>query len=302
MQGCIFDIQTYAIYDGPGIRTAVYFKGCPLHCAWCHNPESQNPDREVLFHRERCVGCGLCVESCSRNALSLIEGVVVRDQNTCRACGDCAMSCPNKCHEVVGKHVEVNEVIATVLKDKPFFEASTGGVTITGGEPTDQHDFLIAILDGLKKEHVHTAVETCGVFPHRMIEPLSRLVDLFLFDIKIIDSRLHRRMTGVDNGIILKNFRSLISAVGTARVVPRVPLIPSVNTSKKAIEDILDFLSSCGHSGPVQLMPYHGFAKEKYRALQRAEDFTDFGHLETATKTRVVSQFESRGFWVEIEE
>lgn len=266
-RGTIFDVQTYALYDGPGIRTAIYFKGCPLRCFWCHNPESQRRRPQVVHWPERCQGCGLCVTTCPKGALELCRGQVRRDAERCTDCGTCAAACPQEAQERIGYSIRASELVELVARDKPFFDRSGGGVTATGGEPTMQTDFLLDLVEGFHTLGVHTTLETCGHFTPRLRDALAEGIDLFLFDLKTMTPELHRRETGVDNALILENFVTLLERVGPERLIPRIPLVPGFNTSSSEIESFRSFLSRVGYRGSVHLMPYHSLARGKYERL-----------------------------------
>jgi pyruvate formate lyase activating enzyme len=279
MPGIIFDIQNYSIYDGPGIRTAVYFKGCPLSCYWCHNPESQKPEPEMGYWQERCKVCGTCIEACPENALRLEDDRTVRDYKLCKNCGACAKACPNDAMEKIGYKTMPQSILEKVVRDRPFFDESGGGVTITGGEPAMQKDFLIGLLSVLKGSGINTAIETCGYFSEDLIEALVEKADLFLFDIKHMDSEEHKKATGADNKKILDNFSGILKKAGEERIIPRIPLIPGFNTYMQAFADIIKFVGEQGYRGPVHLMPHHGWAKGKYQRIGRGGGFKDPGRV-----------------------
>ncbi len=242
MKGIIFDISQNAIYDGPGIRSVIFFKGCPLNCEWCHNPESLKLKPQMSYFQERCVKCGSCVKVCPNNALQLTEQGINRDENLCSLCAKCVDACPNQVMEIIGKEMSVGEIVEKILRDKLFYDNSGGGVTISGGEATMQSDFLFELLGALKDQGIHTALETCGYFNKDLIEKLTDLVDLFLFDIKHVNAETHEMFTGVSNGKILSNFRSILDKVGNDRIIVRIPIIPNFNADLKTIDLMADFL------------------------------------------------------------
>jgi pyruvate formate lyase activating enzyme len=289
-RGIIFDIHHYAVYDGPGIRTTVFFKGCPLRCVWCHNPESQKMNPEISYFRDRCERCGSCIESCPHDAIRM-EDWVIRDDERCAVCARCVEVCPHGAMELIGREISSEEIVAIVSRDKPYYDNSDGGVTISGGEPTAQKDFLLAVLTGLKEKEIHTAVETCGSFSEEFIDPLLPLVDLFLFDIKHIDSHMHKRFTGVSNERILSNYSEIVRRSGSERILPRIPLIPEFNVDPRSIDDIISFLKEVRYEGPVHLMPYNRMAKTKYEKLGRGDAYRDMGEQTDEDVSIIIEQF-----------
>lgn len=266
MNGVIFDIKRFAIHDGPGIRTTVFLKGCPLNCGWCHNPESQAASLDLVYRAAACIRCGGCVTACAAGALRLAETGVVRDRTRCTLCGKCAEACPSEALRLVGRHVDAAALTADIGRDRVFFDESGGGVTFSGGEPLAQPDFLLEMLDRCGRQGLHRAVDTSGFAPRDALMKVAALTDLFLFDLKLMDGAGHLRHTGVDNAGILANLRALSDA-GTA-VEVRIPVIPSV-TDGANIAAIGAFLAALPRPHPVRLLPYHRAAVHKYEQFGR---------------------------------
>jgi len=295
--GIVFDIQHYAVHDGPGIRTTVFFKGCPLRCAWCHNPESSKLEPEVSYFRERCEGCGKCVENCPQKAIVIIKrGGISRDKGRCKVCAKCVEVCQSGATELIGKEISHWEIIEIVESDKIFYGNSGGGVTISGGEPTMQANFLLELLQVIKNRGINTAIETCGFFGEALIDDLVNLVDLFLFDIKHINPETHKAFTGASNERILSNFKVIYSRVGSKRIIPRVALIPGFNTDLDSIDAIVTFLKQVGYSGPVHLMPYNKMAKTKYEKVGKGAIYRDMGDLTDDDIETIVNEIECHSF------
>jgi pyruvate formate lyase activating enzyme len=263
--GVIFDIQKFCIHDGPGIRTTVFLKGCPLRCAWCHNPESQRQAPELLYTGHSCIGCGACLSVCPNHAHEIKNGVHILDHALCRACGICAEVCPAQALSVAGKEISAEEILGEILRDKPFYDASGGGLTISGGEPCLQPDFTLALLKGAKENGLHTCIETCGFADTEKLLAIAAFTDLFLYDWKCTDDALHRTYTGVGNERILKNLRAL-DAVG-ARVILRCPIIPKVNNNEAHFDGIAALANSLKCISAVEIEPYHTLGTGKAEGL-----------------------------------
>lgn len=257
-QPLILDIKGNALDDGPGIRSVVFFKGCPLSCRWCHNPESKRFEREIAFDPDVCVSCGTCSEICPAQALSTNNPFFI-DRDRCDRCMDCTRQCPSGALSQVGQPMTIPEILQAILKDKPFFETSGGGVTLSGGEPTTHMAFTAELLAALKQANIHTLMETCGHFDGRRFEEhLYPLLDAVYFDIKLIDPDAHKRYCGVSNDRILHNFKTLFQQHrnGGPAVLPRTPLIPGVTDTPENLQGIIAFLRDCGVE-EAALLPYH---------------------------------------------
>ncbi len=262
--GMIFDIKRYAINDGPGIRTAVFLKGCPLDCWWCHNPEGKSASPQLMFRDNRCKACKECLTVCPTGAISWDDGPGI-DWNRCDSCGKCADSCYAGALEMVGREITVHQLVEEIRRDIPFYDQSGGGVTFTGGEPMQQREFLKQALSECKRSNIHTAVDTCGYAPWESFDALLHLVDLFLFDVKLINPDLHREYTSLPNQMILENLQKL--SVAGARIIVRVPFIPGINDDLENQDAIRAFLAELPHLEQVELMPYHETGVAKYKAL-----------------------------------
>lgn len=254
--GTVFNIQRFSTHDGPGIRTTVFLKGCPLACPWCHNPESRAPGLEIAFNEGRCIRCGSCVRSCKAGA--------VENRLLCVLCGACVETCPTGARQLVGRTYTADELVREVEKDRDFYEESGGGVTFSGGEPLLQARFLVSVLAACRARELHTAVDTTGFAPTATLREVARYANLFLYDLKLMDQVRHREYTGVSNELILGNLRQLV-AVG-AEVIVRVPLIPGITDTDENLSAIGEFVQSLGLTR-VSLLPFHEMAADKHARL-----------------------------------
>lgn len=271
--GLIFDIRRFSIHDGPGIRTTVFLKGCPLSCLWCHNPESQSPGAELWLRSARCIRCGECVEVCPEGAISLRDGVYETDQERCNLCGACLEACASEARQIVGRQMSVAQVLSEVERDLLFYDESGGGLTVSGGEPLQQRKFLLSLLQSSKGKDIHTVLDTCGYASWRALDEVRPYVDLFLYDLKLIDEVRHRQFTGVSNRLILQNLLRLLQA-GHA-VVVRVPVIPEISDTGDDLRQLGAFISSLPVLPRVELLAYHRAALGKYERLNRAYPLQD---------------------------
>jgi pyruvate formate lyase activating enzyme len=280
LTGKVYDIQGFSVQDGPGIRTTVFLKGCPLSCPWCHSPESQEFCAQLSWFSMRCVGverCGKCLEACPKGAISpgKLTQLVATSENIqlihvdrfiCNNCGDCTAVCYQKALVICGTDYTVEEILKRVLKDLPFYEHSGGGVTISGGEPLSQPEFTAQLLKRLKERGIHTALDTSGYTPCEIIEGVLPYTDLFLYDLKHMDSTQHKIVTGVPNKRILDNASRIAKAGGKMQI--RIPLIPDFNDSEASVVEIGKFCRSLGNAVTViQLLPYHNLGVMKYQRI-----------------------------------
>ena len=261
MRGQVFDIQRFSLHDGPGIRTTVFLKGCPLRCLWCHNPESRSARPQLAFFGERCLSCGACAAACPRQAHRLADGSHALDRDACDACGRCAEVCAFDALRLVGREWDAAEVLALVERDRAYYTSSGGGITISGGEPLLQARFTRALLEGARQRGIHTCLETCGAAPWSAFETIRGLVDLVLFDLKASGEEEHRRLTGVAPWPILSNLERLLALGVAARL--RCPLVPGLNDDDAHLRAI----AALARRHPrlaVEVLPYHDTARHKH--------------------------------------
>lgn len=267
-KGLIFDIQRFSLHDGPGLRTLIFFKGCPLSCWWCSNPESHSSLQEIMFDARKCRACGECTAACQSGALTRdAEGHFVYRPELCTLCGDCVEACPQQARRLVGREVTVDELMREIERDVPFFRRSGGGVTLGGGEPLLQAAFAQELLKACRERGIHTAMETSGYAAWPAVSRIGRLTDLLFFDIKHIDPAQHKRLSGVDNLTILSNLEKLCQV--HTNIVVRYPLIPGCNDKEADILAMASYVKRLGRLSEVELIPYHRYGEVKYVMLDR---------------------------------
>lgn len=262
--GLIFDIKRYAVNDGPGIRTTVFFKGCPLSCGWCHNPESRSEEPQLIYYRDKCIGCQFCIRVCPIKAITLDGHGVAIDMDKCTACGNCTKVCPTEALELAGTPYTIDQVMTEILKDRSFFEESNGGVTFSGGEPVQQIAFLLPLLKLCQENDISTAVDTTGYVPIDHLLEIMPFTDLFLYDLKHMDSQVHEDICGVTNHKIIDNLKTLSD--NGARIHIRIPIIPGINDDAN-IQQTADFVRQLNGIESIDLLPYHNIMTAKYERL-----------------------------------
>jgi pyruvate formate lyase activating enzyme len=263
--GNIFDIKKYAIHDGPGIRSTVFFKGCPLACRWCHNPEGISVESLRTYRRERCIGCGECIRICPQQAMTQTAEGIVWDPAKCDLCRTCADHCASEAIELVGRKVAVDEVMREIVKDIAFYDESGGGITLSGGEPLMQPDFLLQLLDACAELDLHRTVDTTGYADSDLLLKVAQKTDLFLYDLKLMNDAKHQNFTGVSNERILNNLKLL--AQNNAQIEVRVPIVPGVNSDFENIDRTAEFVSALHGVERIAILPFHNSARGKYSRL-----------------------------------
>ncbi|HII67585.1 glycyl-radical enzyme activating protein [Thermococcus sp.] len=298
ISGIIFDIKRYAIHDGPGIRTTIFMKGCPLSCWWCHNPEGVSPKPELMYFEFKCIHCHTCVKVCPENAISFDENETQQiDREKCTGCGVCASACPTSALRLVGRVITVEELLTEIEKDIKLYDDSGGGVTFSGGEPLSQPKFLVESLKELKKRYIHTTVDTSGYAPKEVLKQILPHTDLFLYDIKLYDSGENEKYTGVPNDIIIENLKFLTGQ--GKEVILRFPIIPGITDTDKNVKGWTNFISEIKGINEIDLLPFHDVS-EKFRRIGREYKMTIHHRPPDEILKWIKEEFESIGLRVKI--
>ena len=288
--GVVFDTQRFSVHDGPGIRTTVFLKGCPLRCLWCHNPESQRIRPELSFERELCILCGNCVEVCPEGAQAAGEGKRLINRELCISCGACVESCYTNALVLKGTTMTAQDVLEEVMRDELLYKKSGGGLTLSGGEPVMQPAFAEDILKGAKSHGIHTAIETCGTVRREILEEILEATDLVIYDLKHMDTKAHERLTGMGNERVLANLERL--AALDKETLIRIPLIPGCNDDDDNLRATADSIKRLGIA-EVEIIPYHDFASAKYELIDLEYDLKNikpYTSEQLAPRKRVIEE------------
>lgn len=297
VKGIITDIQRFSVNDGPGIRTVVFMKGCPLHCLWCQNPETQKKEIEIAYFSENCIKCGSCIQACGKNALTLKNDRIVRDKKRCIECGACVCACKYNSMKFFGKMTTDSEVAEVLLRDKVFYQKSGGGITLSGGEPLLQSTFSISILEKMQKEKINTAIETSGFSKWDEFLKVLEKTDLLLFDLKHTNEEVHNKFTGVSNKLIIEN---LYKAVRTGvKTVMRVPLIPKYNMNRDNITNLIEIANANGIKY-IHILPFHQMGRPKWKAVDMSYACDDLLPPTEENIEAIEKQFKDNGLIVNI--
>ena len=292
----ITNIQKFSIHDGDGIRTSVFFKGCPLKCEWCHNPETQRFNKEMQCDGTKCAGCGTCAKICPNGAITMENGKPVWSSEKCTFCGKCVNFCPAGIREIIGNEYMVKELVKELMKDQMFYEESGGGVTLSGGEVMAMDlEYILAIAKELKRQDVTLTIDTCGYVPYEKFQAILPYVNTFLYDVKVMDPELHKKYIGVDNQLILDNLARL--AADGARIYIRIPTVKEVNGNEENMKETIRFLKEHDiHPAQINLLPYHDTGSGKYSKLDMEYKGTDLHAPEKEEMESFVRLFVESGF------
>jgi pyruvate formate lyase activating enzyme len=288
--GLVFDIQRYSIHDGPGIRTTVFFKGCPLHCWWCHNPEGISPQKELMYSEYKCMRCSTCAKTCPIGAIEFTDKPLVK-RSLCTGCTLCSEACPSGAMKLVGREIDVDDLMKEIKKDVIYYDNSGGGVTFSGGEPLYQHEFLLKALQACKREGIHTVLDTSGYAPQRILVSVMNYVDLFLYDLKLSDSKRHQQYTGVSNRIIKENLNFLTKMRRADDVILRFPAIPGITDTDENVNGLAEFISTLDGISEIDILPFHDVS-EKYHRLDKVYRMTTHTSPSKEKLTSIKEKFE----------
>ena len=288
--GLIFDIKKYAINDGPGIRMTIFFKGCNLNCQWCHNPESLSPKVQKMYTASKCIGAFKCLDNCPNDALELTEEGIVTDFDACNLCGKCAEVCPTKAFEMLGSNIPISELMKTIDNEAVFFDQSGGGVTFSGGEPLMHSEYLLQALKECGKRMYHRVVDTSAFANQENILEVAKNCEMFLIDLKVMDSQKHKEFTGISNEKILSNIIELSKT--NCEIIFRMPLIKGVNSDELNIIKTAEFMNSLeGKRAKINLLPYHKVAEHKLVKMGKSDDYIEFETPNNEEINKIVSLF-----------
>lgn len=299
-KGLVFNIQKYSVHDGPGIRTIVFFKGCPLACRWCSNPEGISHLPEISYKSSKCIGvskCGFCVKACLNQAIRVDEeDKAVIDHSKCGDCTICSDKCPAQAIERMGRMMSVEEILKEVMADELFYSRSGGGITVSGGEPLLQAEFVTELLKQAHREGLETAIETTGCVPWEQAQPVFEQLDFIHMDIKSVDPVKHKAFTGRDNALILENFRRLCESFPDRPIIARTPVVPGFNDNVEALQAIVDFINEVGASCTdlsYELLPFHNFGSTKYAFQGKSYYYQGYGNMDKIVVEELRAQLRS---------
>lgn len=296
----VTNIQKFSVHDGPGIRSVIFLKGCPLRCKWCANPENIRKEPQLLFYRRQCIRCGLCAKRCENGAIAMESGFPDTSRSRCRNCGRCADVCASGARVIKGQRMTAEEICGVVDRDLPFYRNSGGGITFSGGEPLLYPDLVAQVCRTYREKGLNTAVETCGCIPWGQVEQVLPWVDLFLFDLKLVNDEKHRTFCGVGNTQILENLRRLCRS-GQTRVIIRMPVIPGINDGQEDLEAAAGFLEGLkGAFESVHCLPYHNYGASKYEAMGMEYELENLQMPEQERMEQLQAMFALRGLTVQI--